>query len=223
MEAIGRGQTDPRIHGQYLHGRWPTRRKLMGRACRPNGTAHMVLHAASCSGPCARTVRARCTRVSPRPPHPRSGCHRRQLRPLGFSALHAPSLRFLSYPKPSCTAPVEAPNPPKSQPREEESKPSQLHRRLTTNERTSPLLPTHPCYPPFDTVACRSLALFPPFASSCSSSNTPPRNHQTVDRLATGPTSRAQTPHVWLAQRPPPPPPPSFMPTRVLELRSAAQ
>lgn len=66
------------------------------------------------------------------------------------------------------------------------SKPSQLHRRLTTNERTSPLLPTHPCYPPFDTVACRSLALFPPFASSFSSSNTPPRNHQTCGPAGDG-------------------------------------
>lgn len=37
-----------------------------------------------------------------------------------------------------------------------------------TNKHYGPphYLPTHPCSPPFDTVACRSLASFPPFASS---------------------------------------------------------
>lgn len=50
------------------------------------------------------------------------------------------------------------------------------------------LLPTHPCLPPFDTVACRSLALFPPFCLLFFFFQPP--NHQTVDRLATGPTSQ---------------------------------
>lgn len=105
------------IHGQYLNGRWPTRRKLMGRACccapALGPPAPMASHTWCCTllllEPSARTVWAMCTRVCPWPPHPRSLCHRRQLRLLGFSALHAPSLWFLSYPKPSCTAPERLP------------------------------------------------------------------------------------------------------------------
>lgn len=175
--------------------------------------------------PSARTVWAMCTRVSPwPPPHPRSLCHRRQLRLLGFSALHAPSLWFLSYPKPSCTAPERHPilqNLSRERRKQACAAASSLHPptaygpphyyqpTLAYHHSTLSLAAPWPC----------SLLLPPLFLLP----NHPPlRNHQTCGPAGDGTDLTAQTPHVWLAQRSPPPPP-SFMLVRAFELRSTAQ
>lgn len=188
------------IHGQYLNGRWPTRRKLMGRACccrppllgprpqwhRTHGAAHCV-----CSSP-RPALYGPCVPVYPPGP----------LTPvLSVTGDNFAFLVFLPCMHRACgSSPI--PNPAALHLRGTQSskisaarggsKPAQLHRRFTTNSiRTSPLLPTHPCLPPFDTVACRSLALFSPFCTPLFLlPNTPLAITKLVDRLATGPTSQ---------------------------------
>lgn len=166
----------------------------------PNGIAHtralVAVHtasAASCSSLPARTVWAPCTRVSPWAPSPPfwsvTGDNFALLvflpcthRACGSSPIPNPAalhLRGTQSSKISAAA------------REEEASLRSCICIVAFHQTTygpPHLLPTHPCLPPFDTVACRSLALFPPFCLLFFFFQIP--NHQTVDRLATGPTSQ---------------------------------
>lgn len=100
------------------------------------------------------------------------------------------------------------------------SKPAQLHRRFTHQRHTDLPIITIP------TLAYHhsTLSLAAPWPCSLL---LPPLfvlpNHQTCGPAGDGTDLTAQTPHVWLAQRPPTPPPPSFMLVRAFELRSTAQ
>lgn len=126
---------------------------------------HRAGNTASCSSP-VPALYGPCVPVyPPGPPPPRSVCHRRQLRLLGFSALHAPSLWFLSYPKPSCTAPERHPilqNLSRERRKQACAAASSLHQPFGPPHYYQPTL----AYLHSTTVACHSLALFPPFASS---------------------------------------------------------
>lgn len=199
---------------------WPPLLGARPQWHRTHGAAHCV-----CSSP-RPALYGPCVPVYPPapPPHPRSLCHRRQLRLLGFSALHAPSLWFLSYPKPSCTAPERHPilqNLSRERRKQACAAASSLHPptaygpphyyqpTLAYHHSTLSLAAPWPC----------SLLLPPLFLLP---NHPPPRNHQTCGPAGDGTDLTAQTPHVWLAQRSPPPPP-SFMLVRAFELRSTAQ
>lgn len=140
-------------------------------------------------------------------------CHRRQLRLLGFSALHAPSLWFLSYPKPSCTAPERHPILQNLSRRERGgSKPAQLHlhRRFPPNNiRTSPFITNTPLLTTIRHCRLSLFGLVPSFLPPLFLLPTP--QSPNCGPAGDGTDLTAQTPHVWLAQSPRPPPPPSFM------------
>ena len=111
-----------------------------------------------------------------RPPHPRSVTGDNFAFLVFLPCTHR-ACGSSSYPKSSCSAP-EAPNPPKSQPRGTDLPIIYQLTLAIHHHSTLSLVAPWPCSLLF------ASSFFP-------SSNHPPRNHQqTVDRLATGPTSQ---------------------------------
>lgn len=163
-----------------------------------------------------------CIPLAPSPP----SCHRRRLRLLlVFLPCNAPSLSFLSYPKPSCTAPERHPI---LQNLSRERRKQACSCIVTLHQHTYG--PPH-IYQPTLAYLHSTLSLVAPWPCSLllpllffffSQSQKPPSQTPNCGPAGDGTDLTAQTPHVWLAQRPPPPPP-SFMLVPAVELRSTAQ